>query len=36
MAFYYTSDDLKELQTWYSGHLNMTVERGVEWIGWVI
>ena len=36
MAFYYTSHDLQELQTWYSGHLNMTVERGVESIGWVI
>lgn len=36
MAFYYTSHDLKEIQTWYSKNLNMTVERGVDWIGWVI
>ena len=36
MALYYTSHDLQELQTWYSEHLNMTVERDVDWIGWVI
>ena len=36
MAFYYTSHELQELQTWYSEHLNMTVERGVKEIGWVI
>ena len=36
MAFYYTSDDLQELQTWYSKHLNMTVERGMNWVDWVI
>lgn len=36
MAFYYTSHDLQKLQTWYSQHLNMTVEKGVDWIGWVI
>ena len=36
MAFYYTSNDLRELQTWYSGNLNMTVEKTVDWVGWVI
>ena len=36
MAFYYTSHDLLEIQNWYSNNLNMTVERGVDWIGWVI
>ena len=36
MVFYYTSNDLQKLQTWYSGNLNMTVERSVDWIGWVI
>ncbi|XP_020601856.1 uncharacterized protein LOC110040939 [Orbicella faveolata] len=36
MVFYYTSHDLQELQTWYSKHLNMTVERGVDWVGWVL
>ena len=36
MAFYYTSHDLQEIETWYSNNLNMTVERGVDWVGWVI
>lgn len=36
MAFYYTSFDLLQIQNWYSTNLNMTVEIGVEWFGWVI
>lgn len=36
MAFYYTSHDLLEIQKWYSNNLNMTVDKGVDWIGWVI
>ena len=36
MAFYYTSTNLHALQTWYSKHLNMTVEKDVNWVGWVI
>ena len=36
MAFYYTSNNLSEIQTWYSEKLNMTVERGIDWVGWVI
>ena len=36
MTFYYTSHDLLEIQNWYSNNLNMTVERGVDWVGWVI
>lgn len=36
MAFYYTSNDLLEIQNWYSNNLNMTVEVGVARIGWVI
>lgn len=36
MAFYYTSHDLDKLQTWYSKNLNMTVEKGTDWVGWVL
>lgn len=36
MVFYYTSLNLTQIQTWYRNNLNMTVERGVDWIGWVI
>lgn len=36
MVFYYTSHNLTQIQTWYSHNLNMTVEQGVDWIGWVI
>lgn len=39
MAFYYTSNDLQQLQTWYGQNLNMTVERGVDsvdWVDWVL